>query len=151
MAGVERELTGFAKTAIVCAGLLLFAVAWAWIDFHYVGGVWTIGPADFLIPLVVIIAVPLLVFSLLAMLGRRARGLPAWSREVPPQTDSPPKIEDTSDPAFQLWNPPEGAEVARHRDRRVVVLADGSVIGELLGGRARRFASLSEFRDFVGT
>jgi hypothetical protein len=113
-------------------------------------GVWTIGPSDFLVPLMVIIAAPLLVFPLLAMLGRKSRGLPAWGREVPPQTDKPPTIEDPGDPAYQLSNPPEGAEVARHHDRRVVVLADGSVIGELLGGRARRFASLNEFRDFVG-
>ena len=151
MAGVVRELTGFAKTAIACVGILLFCVAWAWIDFHYVRGVWTIGPADFILPLAVIIAAPLLLFSLLAMLGRRSRGLPAWSREVEPQAARSMAIRDPADLAYQLWNPPAGAEVTRHRDRRVVVLPDRSVIGETLGGGARRFSSFDEFRDFVGT
>jgi hypothetical protein len=50
-----------------------------------------------------------------------------------------------------LRNPPAGAQVVSERGRRVVVLADGSVIGELLGGRAQRFPSLAAFRDFVGS
>lgn len=58
--------------------------------------------------------------------------------------------QDPLDPTYMLGNPPAGAQVMSERGRRVVVLADGSVIGELLTGRAQRFPSLAAYRDFVG-
>jgi hypothetical protein len=58
---------------------------------------------------------------------------------------------DPLDPDYLLRNPPAGSQLMNEHGRRVVVLADGGVIGQLLSGRAQRFASLKDFREFVGS
>jgi hypothetical protein len=89
----------------------------------------------------------------IALLNRKAKGLPVFTEEV--VVKSPPDLEahavHADDLASSLLrDPPADAQVTRHNDRQVIVLADGSVIGELLTGGARRFPSLGEFRSFVG-
>jgi hypothetical protein len=97
MAGVDRQLTGHATTALVCVGVLAVVVLWMWVDFYYIRSRGDIGGA--------VGVVFLLMIAFLTLL---------------------------------------------YGGRRVVVLADGSVIGELMSGRAQRFASLEDFRAFVG-
>jgi hypothetical protein len=93
------------------------------------------------------------------LVRRRARGLPPFwlaESETPffqtaalRSPEPSPGPQDPLDPAYLLKNPPHGAAVEHHSGRKVIVLADGSVIAELLGGRARRFASLAEFRSYI--
>jgi hypothetical protein len=84
--------------------------------------------------------------ELLAAIGRIAPpGL------VQPIASTIPEYPECSDdPDLTLHNPPSDAEVLHYKGRRAVVLKDGHVSGELLTGRARWFASISEFKDFIG-
>jgi hypothetical protein len=63
----------------------------------------------------------------------------------PGNNDSTAAISDSD----LLNNPPVGAQVFKYKARRVVQLADGSVIGETLTGGGRRFASIKEFQNFI--
>lgn len=148
MAGVRRKFTRPATIALICVGILAFGFLFAWIDFQ-TRGVWTIGAADFILPLAVLIAAPILLFACISLLRRRANGLPVFTEEdtlAATGGDVP-----TDDPLSQLLrSPPAGATVIDHRGRRAVVLVDGSVIGEMMNGSARRFASIEAYREFVG-
>jgi len=162
VAGVKRRLTGHAIVALVCVSILALAVLWSWIDFHYgqhSGGT-DIGSALVAVLSVLAVIVTLLV-CLVAIGRRKARGLPAFRLTesetsffdgLVPVAAAPVSRAPTDplDPAYILGNPPPGAQATEFRGRRVVVLADGNVIGELLGGRAQRFPSLQAFRDFIG-
>jgi hypothetical protein len=160
VAGVKRPLTGHAIAGLASAGLLVCIVLWMWLDFHYgPRGSTDIGSA-LGVMLLFMSTVLALLYCCIVLLRRRARGLPAFrlaDSETPyfemaalRSPASPAESQDPLDPAYLLRNPPPGAQVTQHGGRRVVVLADGSVIGELLGGRAQRFPSLEDFRSFTG-
>lgn len=145
---MKRELTRPAAIALACAVILAAGLLWMWLDFHLGSRVWTITPGPILVMLAMMIAALVLLFSCISLANRKLNGLPVFTaaKAFEPVSGSP----DPSDPAYLLTNPPEGARLMQHGGRRVVVLADGSVIGEMMNGSGRRFASLDEFRSFVG-
>ncbi len=148
MAGVTRKLTKPAFIALFCIGVWAFGLLFMWIEFHFFRGVWTIGVVDFILPLALLIAAVGFVLSCFGLAHRKSRGLPVFREDVP----SVPKPARPDDPlSTLLWDPPAEARVQQHAGRRVVVLADGSAVGEMMNGSARRFSSLDEFRAFVGS
>ncbi len=66
-----------------------------------------------------------------------------------PVVEAPRTPADPNDPDYWLRNPPADARVECYKDRRVVTLADGRVVAELMTGRGRWFASFEEFSDFI--
>jgi hypothetical protein len=150
MAGVTRRLTRPAMTALACAAWLAQSPPWMWYYFHYRAGVWT-APGPTLVIAATVIATAGLLFSGIALARRKSGGLSVFTTVVAAEAEPEQSAtsHDPSDPTYVLRNPPAGAQVVDDRGRRVVVLADGSVIGELLNGRAQRFASLNDFRAFV--
>lgn len=151
MAGVNRQLSGYAITALACVGVW---VIWLLVSLFSSSGVWRITAGDIILLLAMVISIPVLLFCCVMFLRRKAQGLSVFTVERPVEAEIqrvPSAVPiDPLDPNYLLKNPPADAQVTQHQCRRVVLLADGSAIGELLGGRARRFASLDDFRSFIG-
>jgi hypothetical protein len=150
MADVRRRLTRPAVIAVSCLAIWAFGLLFMWIDFHFFRGVWTIGPGDFILPLAMMIAAPTFLFACISMLNRKANKLPVFL-EDDLRESGPRPVAETDPLGLLLWKPPEGAAVRSHRGRRVIVLADGSAIGEMMNGSARRFDSFDAYCEFVGT
>jgi hypothetical protein len=152
MADKGHQLSGFSIAAIACGAVWL---VWLLVSLFSGGGVWRITDFDIILLFAMMISIPVLVVCCGVFLYRKSQGLPVFTVVVPvgPEIPSgPPEPPlDPLDPNYLLRNPPAHAQVTQHGGRRVVVLTDGSVIGEMLGGHARRFTSLDEFRAFIGT
>jgi hypothetical protein len=135
MAGVTAN--DRSRIVLFCLGCWALGGLFIWFIAEYQAYLWASAIGSLFILIVMMFEMPFVASA--AIEGRESEPEPATMPT------------DPLDPTEMLRHPPAGAQVASEHGRRVVVLADGSVIGELLSGRAQRFASLHEFREFVGS
>jgi hypothetical protein len=128
------------RPAIVlfCLGSWILGGLLIWFGLYEIG---VLGVLAFMLAM--------MMFDLPNVVGALAADESRQRDEAQPEAPTPP--HDPLDPTYLLRHPPDGAQAVNECGRRVVVLADGSVIGELLSGRAQRFASLNDFREFIGS